>query len=258
MTLASSWRVSGGTALDRDGSVRFQFNGRSFTGLHGDTLASALLANGVRVVGRSFKFHRPRGILSCGFEEPNALVQLGTGAQAVPAARATVLKLREGLEAFAPGGWPSLDFDLGRVFDLAAPLWAAGFYNKSFMWPSWHAYEGLVRRMAGFGHVPSGSDPDRYDTQNLHCDVLIVGGGVAGLKAARTAADQGSRVVLVEHRTSFDGQALWDGSLVDAETGPNWVTRTVEELALSGRRHTRIQRTLACVRSPEGPLRHSL
>src|SRR6185437_277931 len=144
-----------------------------------------LLANGRRIVARSFKFHRPRGIFSCGVEEMAGLVQLGDGARTVPAARATLVELHESLAARSQSGWPSVDFDLGRVLDLVAPLWAAGFYNKTFIWPSWHRYETLIRGLAGLGHAPAAPDPDQYEVRNLHCDVLIVGGGSAGLKAAR-------------------------------------------------------------------------
>jgi len=195
--------------VNHDQPVRFRFDGRPLTGYAGDSLASALLANGVRTVGRSFKFHRPRGVYTCGIEEPNALLRLGTGARAIPTARATVIELSEGLEAFSQSGWPNVKTDAGRMLDFTAPLWAAGFYNKTFIWPSWHAYEGLVRRMAGLGRVSVGSDPDRYDVRNLHCDVLIIGGGAAGLREANAASEAGGRVVLVEQ--AAESFYLWRG-----------------------------------------------
>jgi sarcosine oxidase subunit alpha len=128
--------------------------GARFSGFAGDTLASALLANDVRTVGRSFKFHRPRGVYAGGVEEPNAIVQLERGARTVPCSRASLVDIHEGLEAFATSGWPGVGFDLGRALDFVSPLWAAGFYNKTFIWPGWHTYEDAIRRMAGFGHAP--------------------------------------------------------------------------------------------------------
>jgi len=139
--------------------------------------------------------------------------------------------LHEGLEAFVPSGWPRLGFDLLRVLDFTAPLWPAGFYNKTFIWPSWHAYEGFVRRMAGFGNAPDGPDPDRYDTRNVHCDVLVVGGGVAGLMAAIGAADGVSRVILVDQGLRLGGRAAWDGSVIDGIPGTLWARITSERLA---------------------------
>src|SRR5688572_8793351 len=185
MSRAGPFRVAnGGSALHRARPLSFRFNGRSFTGFAGDTLASALLANGVRTVGRSFKFHRPRGIYTCGLEEPNSFVQLESGERAVPSTRSTRVELYEGLQAMTPSGWPSVRFDLGRALDFAAPLWSAGFYNKTFIWPSWHAYERLVRRIAGFGHPPSGTDPDRYEVRNARCETLTIGTDEVSLERA--------------------------------------------------------------------------
>ncbi|HEY0938891.1 MAG TPA: FAD-dependent oxidoreductase [Steroidobacter sp.] len=200
-----------GSALNRQRRVQFTFDDRTYQGYAGDTLASALLANGVRTVSRSFKFRRPRGVYSSGIEEANAFVQLGAGVSRVPAARATLVELTEGLQA---SSLSRRGFDFGRVLDFAAPLWAAGFYNRTFIWPSWHFYEGIIRRMAGFGHAPSGPDPDRYDNRNLHCDVLIVGGGASGLAAARDAANTGARVVLVEQANELGGRNAWNGASV--------------------------------------------
>jgi sarcosine oxidase subunit alpha len=228
---SGSFRLSSGGAIDRSRRLTFGFNGRRLEGFAGDTLASALLANGVRTIGRSFKFHRPRGVYTCGVEEPNALVQLESGAKAVPSARSTLIELNEGLEASAPSGWPSLNVDLGRVLDFTAPLWAAGFYNKTFKWPSWHTYEPLLRRMAGFGHAPVGPDPDRYETRNLHCEVLVVGAGVSGLRAASVAAEAGSRVVLAEQDLQLGGRGVWDGSTVDGVSGALWAQTRIQRLA---------------------------
>jgi sarcosine oxidase subunit alpha len=215
------WRVTEGEAIDRSTPIPFRFDGRSYTGLAGDTLASALLANGIRVVARSFKFHRPRGIYSCGVEEPNALLEVDSGARAVPSERAPVIELTEALGVHSQQGWPSVNFDIGRALSTLAPLWAAGFYNKTFIWPSWHIYEPLIRRMAGLGHAPREPDPDRYGTGNLCCDALIVGGGLAGLNAALTFGRSGARVILVEQDHTFGGAAAWDGTVMDgAPAGP--------------------------------------
>src|SRR4029077_22888 len=196
--LTGPYRLPYGGLIDRTRKIPFRFDGKTYMGHPGDTLAAALLANGVRTVARSFKFHRPRGIYTSGVEEPNALLQVGTGARAIPAARAPMVELSEGLEARSQEGWPSVNLDIGRALDAVAPLWAAGFYNKTFIWPSWHAYEGVIRRLAGLGHAPREPDPDHYETANLHCDVLIVGGGRSGLNAAFAASQSGARVVLVE------------------------------------------------------------
>lgn len=223
-------RLKQGGHIDRSQPIPFTLNGKPYSGFAGDTLASALLANGVRTVARSFKFHRPRGVFSCGVEEPNALLRLGTGAQAVPSERAPLVPLTSSLQARSQLGWPNVQFDLGRSLDFIAPLWSAGFYNKTFIWPRWHTYEPLIRRMAGLGHSPVQPDPDRYEIGNLHCDVLVVGGGIAGLEAALRASEAGARVILVEQGHPFGGEAAWSGSTVDDLPAPNWIQRTMEQL----------------------------
>jgi sarcosine oxidase subunit alpha len=185
--------------------MAFRFDGRTLRGIEGDTVASALLANGFRVVSRSFKFHRPRGVFSAGYEEPNALVQLNSGAHSIPCARATLIPLSAGLEVSSEAGWPNLSFDALRAIDFAHSVFAAGFYNKTFVWPSWHVYEPIIRKLAGFGRAPTGPDPNRYETRHAHCDVLVIGGGTAGIKAAKTVAADGRRVILVEQDESFGG-----------------------------------------------------
>lgn len=224
------YRLARGGSIDRSRRFNFRFDGKSHVGYAGDSLASALLASGQRTVARSFKFHRPRGIFSCGVEEPNGLVQLGTDARTIPSVRAPAIELTEGLEAGAHAGWPSLGFDLGRALDFVAPLWSAGFYNKTFMWPSWHSYEPIIRRMAGQGHAPREADPDRYDIENIHCDVLVVGGGRAGLAAAVDLARSGARVVLAEQDRQWGGKAAWNSATVGGGPAPHLIARTVEEL----------------------------
>jgi methylglutamate dehydrogenase subunit C len=187
--VTQSHRMGGGQ-IDRSRTIRFSFDGLSFEGHPGDTLASALLANGVRLMGRSFKYHRPRGVLSAGSEEPNALVELRTGARQEPNTRATTAELFEGLEAASQNRWPSLRFDALAINDRLNAFFAAGFYYKTFMWPKsfWEkVYEPIIRRAAGLGSVSREEDPDAYDKGFLHCDLLVIGAGPAGLMAALTA-----------------------------------------------------------------------
>ena len=227
---AGPHRVARGGLIDRSRSLSFELNGRQYSGLAGDSLASALLANGVRTVARSFKFHRPRGVFSCGVEEAGALLQLGDGVTAVPSVRAPLVELSQGLKSYSQIGWPSVGFDLGACLDVVAPLWSAGFYNKTFIWPSWHTYESIIRSLAGLGKVPPGPDPDRYERSNLHCDVLIVGAGVAGLKAALEAGAGGARVVLVEQDHALGGAALWNGDSIDGQPANAWLQDAIARL----------------------------
>src|SRR5487761_2079023 len=182
-----------GSRIERSRSVSFLFNGRPYSGLQGDTLASALLANGVQLVGRSFKLHRPRGIFSCGLEEPTGIVDLIDGFHRTPDARATVVELKEGLVAESVNCWPSVGFDLGAVNGWFAPLLPAGFYYKTSKWVNWHVVEPVVRRMAGLGRASLQADGDRYEEVSAEADVLVAGGGVAGLAAAVAAAQAGAR-----------------------------------------------------------------
>jgi sarcosine oxidase subunit alpha len=194
-------RLPNGGAIDREKPLRFTFDGKSYQGFAGDTLASALLANDVKLVGRSFKYHRPRGILSAGSEEPNALVELRAGAHREPNTRATVVELYEGLVARSQNRFPSLKFDVMAVNGLLAPVFAAGFYYKTFMWPAsfWEKlYEPVIRRAAGLGRNAGLPDPDSYEKCTAFCDVLVIGGGAAGRAAAGQAAGAGSRVILCD------------------------------------------------------------
>ncbi|WP_031211008.1 2Fe-2S iron-sulfur cluster-binding protein, partial [Mesorhizobium sp. LSJC280B00] len=183
-------RLESGGLIDRAAPLAFRFDGKSFAGFQGDTLASALIANGVKLVGRSFKYHRPRGILTAGSEEPNALVELRSGARREPNTKATTAELYDGLEAASQNRWPSLRHDLMAVNQLFAPIFVAGFYYKTFMWPAkfWETiYEPTIRRAAGLGRAAGVADPDHYDKAWAHCDVLIAGSGPAGLAAALAA-----------------------------------------------------------------------
>jgi len=193
-----AFRRGDGSRIDSSKLIEFTFNGKRLQGYDGDTLASALLANGVRIISRSFKLHRPRGIFSAGVEEPNALLGVDVGNGTIPISRATLTPLVDGLCAESQHCFPSVKFDLGRVLDYTHQFWPAGFYNKTFKWPSWHTYEWAIRRAAGLGVLPKGDDKTRYRHMNAHCDVLVVGAGDAGVKAALEAARGGKDVLLVE------------------------------------------------------------
>jgi len=227
-------RLTSGGLVDRSRWFHFSFDGRAYRGHPGDTLASALLANGVDFVARSFKYHRPRGILTAGSEEPNALVTLREGARAEPNTRATTIELYNGLTARSQNRWPSLEFDVMSVTSLLAPFFAAGFYYKTFMWPSalWERlYEPLIRRAAGLGSAARLPDPDNYETAWAHCDVLVVGGGPTGLMAAQAAARSGARVILADEDFRFGGRLLSENFVIDGNPGVDWVDGIVAELA---------------------------
>src|SRR5690242_18683287 len=205
--------VKGEGAIRRDRILSFTFDGKRYAGHPGDTLASALLASGVRLIGRSFKYHRPRGILTAGSEEPNALVELRTGARREPNTRATVVELFDGLEARSQNRWPSLAVDFGAINSLLSPLFVAGFYYKTFMWPAafWEkVYEPAIRRAAGLGRASLEADPDTYEKAHAFCDLLVVGGGPAGLAAALTAGRAGARVILCDEDFLLGGRLNGD------------------------------------------------
>ncbi|AGB75654.1 MULTISPECIES: sarcosine oxidase subunit alpha family protein [Rhizobium] len=207
----SSYRLSSGGRIDRSKTIAFSFDGRSLEGHPGDTLASALLANGIQLVGRSFKYHRPRGILTAGAAEPNALVTTGTGGRTEANSRATMIELHDGLIARSQNRWPSLNFDVGAVNGLLSPFLSAGFYYKTFMWPAafWEkVYEPLIRKAAGLGKASYEADPDSYEKCWAHCDLLVIGAGPAGLAAALTAGRAGARVILADEGFALGGSLL--------------------------------------------------
>lgn len=211
--MSGPYRLDKGGVIDRDKPLSFRFDGKTYRGYQGDTLASALLANGVRIFGRSFKYHRPRGVFTAGQEEPSALVELRSGARREPNIPATTIELYEGLEARSQNRWPSLGFDIGAVNNLLSPFLPAGFYYKTFMWPRkwWEAfYEPIIRRAAGLGRAAVEPDPDHYDIMHAHCDVLVVGSGLSGVGSAVRAARAGQRVILVEQDFEFGGSSLLD------------------------------------------------
>ena len=220
------------TRIDGTVPINFTFNGKQLQGVAGDTLASALLANGVKVVGRSFKYSRPRGIVGHGAEEPNAIMQIGSGAATVPNLKATQVELYEGLEAASVNGWPSVNFDLMSISGWFGRLMPPGFYYKTFMYPAklWMTYEHFIRKAAGLGSTPVQSDPDSYDKLNQHCDVLVVGAGPAGLVAAREAARAGARVIVADEQNEFGGSLLASTQTIDGQLAVDWVADLVAEL----------------------------
>lgn len=233
--MKASFRTPSGGRIDRSSPLRFSFDGVEYTGYEGDTLASALLANGVHLMGRSFKYHRPRGLLAAGAEEPNALVGVGRGGRYTPNLRATQVELHDGLVAESQNRWPSLAFDVGEVNDLApAGLFSAGFYYKTFMNPpsAWkQLYEPVIRRAAGLGKAPEAADPDHYTHRYAFCDVLVVGSGAAGLAAALAAGRSGASVILCDEQAEMGGGLLSEPSVsIAGPPAAAWVENALAEL----------------------------
>jgi methylglutamate dehydrogenase subunit C len=228
-------RLDRGGLIDRTKGIGFSFDGRAYQGFAGDTLASALIANGVRVVGRSFKYHRPRGIMTAGQEEPNALVTvLEEGGQQTPNTRATMQEIYDGLAATSQNRWPSLAFDVLEVNDLLSPFLSAGFYYKTFMWPRrlWEGlYEPFIRRAAGLGRLSGRHDVAPYEKAWAFCDVLVIGAGPAGLMAALVAARAGADVILADEDARMGGRLLAETGMIDGQTGADWAAGVVAELA---------------------------
>ncbi|MDV7269459.1 sarcosine oxidase subunit alpha family protein [Thioclava sp. A2] len=229
-----SHRLStGGRLIDRKKPLSFSFNGKSMQGFAGDTLAAALLGAGQTMVGRSFKYHRPRGIVASGVEEPNALVGLGQGDRFEPDQRTTTTELFEGAVTKSQNHWPSLEFDVGEINDKFYRLLPAGFYYKTFMFPrfAWkHLFEPIVRQSAGLGAVPKEADPDRYEQAYAFCDVVVAGGGVSGLAAALREAKAGKRVIVMEQTAHWGGRAVVDGGQIDGHDAEGWVRDAVAAL----------------------------
>ncbi len=228
--MTQPYRLPSGGRIDRSKPISFRFDGMTYWGFDGDTLASALLANGVRVAGRSFRYHRPRGVFAAGIEEPNVIVQIGSGASAEPNLKATEVMLRDGLDARAVNAWPSARFDIGAINDLFSPFLSAGFYYKTFMWPRWSVFAGAIRRFGGLGRTPREADSGRYAQTQENCDVLIVGGGPAGLAAALTAARSGARVVLSDSQQEFGGALLGSADRIDGNPAIDWVAQSMAQL----------------------------
>ena len=227
-------RLSQGGRIDRSQPLTFNFNGQTYQGYAGDTLAAALLANGVDVIGRSFKYSRPRGIIAAGAEEPNAVLQIGsTEAAQIPNVRATQQALYQNLTATSTNGWPSVNTDLmGILGKVGGGMMPPGFYYKTFMYPQnlWLTYEKYIRKAAGLGRAPKENDPDIYDYMNQHCDVLVVGSGPAGLAAALAAGRSGARVILADEQEEFGGSLLSTREMLDDMPAADWAAKAIAEL----------------------------
>lgn len=226
-------RLKGDGLIDRSKTVNFRFDGGDYAGFEGDTLASALLGAGEKLFGRSFKYHRPRGVLTAGSEEPNALVTVGRGGSQDPNVRATVQEVYEGLEAKSQNRWPSLDWDAMAINDLGARFLGAGFYYKTFMWPKafWEKlYEPVIRRAAGLGAISGDPITDKYERAFAHCDILVIGSGPAGLMAALTAAESGADVILAEEDSRMGGRLLAEVEEIGGQPARDWAAQMVQRL----------------------------
>ncbi|NND83249.1 MAG: sarcosine oxidase subunit alpha family protein [Gammaproteobacteria bacterium] len=225
-------RLADGGLIDRNQPVEFTFDGKTVTGYKGDTIASALLANDIKLIGRSWKYHRPRGIIGDGAEEPNALFQVEEGAYTTPNVRGTQAEIYPGMVVNSTNAWPSVKFDLLSVFGLFARFLPAGFYYKTFMWPQkfWMFYEHMIRKASGLGESPRENDPEHYEKTNAHCDVLVVGAGATGLMAALAAGRAGARVILADEQGAFGGRLLSEAGIVDGQPAASWVEQMVSEL----------------------------
>ena len=234
--MSGAFRIAGKGRLTPARTVRFTFDGKTYSALEGDTLASALLANGVHLVGRSYKYHRPRGFLTAGSEEPNALFDIARdSARRQPNVRGTVQEVFDGMKAGSQNRWPSLSFDVGAINDIVSPMLIAGFYYKTFMWPfsAWHKlYEPAIRKAAGLGVAPTEEDPDTYASRYVHCDVLVVGAGLAGLTAALSAARTGKDVIICDEKPEPGGALQYEsGTTVNGKPGHDWAVEAAAELA---------------------------
>ena len=234
--MSSDLRINNKKFIDQTTKLSFKFNGQTLYGFKGDTLASALLANNIHLVGRSFKYHRPRGIMTCGSEEPNALVQVGNDESLTePNVRATEIELYEGLEASSQNCWPSVDFDVGAINNFFSSFIPSGFYYKTFMWPAsfWEKYEYIIRKSAGLGKSPTKPDQDLYDQRYLHCDVLVVGGGISGIMSAKIAAQNNLNTVLLDDKSNLGGITIFqdnDSFKINNDNTNKWLEKEIESL----------------------------
>ncbi len=234
--MSGNLRVKSSQYIDETTRVSFKFNGNTYYGFKGDTLASALLANNVHLVGRSFKYHRPRGIMTSGSEEPNAIVQINPNTNRTePNVRATEVEIYEGMEASSQNCWPSVNFDIGGINNFLSPLFPAGFYYKTFMWPAsfWEKYEYFIRHSAGLGKSPTLNDPDIYDHRNIHCDVLVVGAGISGILAAKNAAKNNYKTLLLDEKNELGGSTIYENNesnKIDNKISSEWLKKEIEEL----------------------------
>ena len=234
--MSKNLRVKSSSYIDETTRISFKFNGKKLFGFKGDTLASALLANDIHLVARSFKYHRPRGIMTSGSEEPNAIVQLhDNSSRTEPNVRATEIELYEGLEASSQNCWPSVNFDIGGINNFLSPLLPAGFYYKTFMWPAsfWEKYEYFIRKSAGLGKSPTEADPDIYDHKYVHCDVLVIGGGISGIIAAKSAAKNGLKTLIVDEKPNLGGTTIYQNNehfKINDENSSKWLQNEIDSL----------------------------
>ena len=234
--MTNNLRVKTSKFIDETYKISFKFNGITYHGFKGDTLASALLVNGIHLVARSFKYHRPRGIMTAGSEEPNAIVQLhNNSSRTEPNVRATEVEIYEGLEASSQNCWPNVNFDIGAINNLLSPLLPAGFYYKTFMWPAsfWEKYEYFIRKSAGLGKSPTKPDPDIYEHRYIHCDVLVIGAGISGIMAAKTAAKSGLKTLLVDEKPNLGGSEIYQNSeyfKINNQTSGSWLDKEINEI----------------------------
>ena len=224
-----NFRSQTGSVINEKEVIKFSFDSKIYFGYRGDTLSSALLANGVHLIGRSFKYHRPRGILSSGSEEPNAIVTFDRGeGKITPNVRATTLEIFEGLQVFSQNSYPNLKFDIGAFNNIFSMFFPAGFYNKTFMWPKsfWDkVYEPFIRNLAGLGPAPVNEDPDNYASSYGHCETLIIGSGPAGIAAALTASQKEGRVILVDEQPEIGGSLLSSSNKkIDNMSAAQWLS----------------------------------
>ena len=231
--MSQSYRISNEGLLNRNKEISFKFNGTKYTGYEGDTLASALLANGIHLVGRSFKYHRPRGFFGAGVDEPNAKLQILLNGHSEPNVNATEFELVEGIEATSQNCWPSVKFDVGAINNFLSKFFPAGFYYKTFKWPKsfWHkVYEPFIRKAAGFGIASLEKDKERYEHKYEYCDLLVTGSGPAGLSSAYAAAKNGAKVILAEDKPRFGGSLLTDDVTIDNLSGKAWTDKIITQL----------------------------
>ena len=231
--MSQSYRLDNIGLINRDKKISFKFNGVTYYGYEGDTLASALIANGVHLVGRSFKYHRPRGFFGAGVDEPYAIVQLYRNGETEPNIKATEQELFEGLEATSVNCWPSVNFDIGAINNFLKIFLPAGFYYKTFMWPKsfWYkVYEPFIRKAAGLGVASTKHDKERYEHKYEYCDLLIAGSGPSGLASAYAAAKNGARVILAEDKSRFGGTLLTSEVNIGNQSGKEWAEGIIAEL----------------------------
>ncbi|MDB4845855.1 sarcosine oxidase subunit alpha family protein [Candidatus Pelagibacter sp.] len=234
--MSKNLRVKSSNFIDETTSVSFKFNGKTYYGFKGDTLASALLANNIHLVGRSFKYHRPRGIMTAGSEEPNAIVQVNDNTDRTePNVRATEIEIYDGLEASSQNCWPSVNFDIGGINNIISPFLPAGFYYKTFMWPAnfWEKYEYFIRHSAGLGKSPTKPDPDIYDHKYIYCDVLVIGAGISGILAAKNAAKNNFKTLLVDEKNELGGSTIYQNrefNKIENQSSSDWLKKEISEL----------------------------